>query len=160
MISSYMSYSSAFALYIEHFAYYCGFYFAPFRPSNSDFGYVLVGLFATSLSQMWFWDGFSQNLDWSWHVIKAWDFPSILDLGPGHALAKSRKSRHSEKMHVSLKVFMSYSLVRWMFKDVNDSLTQMNVCKEIARIVIENFALRHVRCIPAFTSLYYICHWL
>jgi hypothetical protein len=31
--------SSAFALYIERFAYYCGFYFAPFRPSNSDFGY-------------------------------------------------------------------------------------------------------------------------
>jgi hypothetical protein len=32
--------SSAFALYIERFAYYCGFYFAPFRPSNSDFGYI------------------------------------------------------------------------------------------------------------------------
>jgi hypothetical protein len=31
--------SSAFALYIERIAYYCGFYFAPFRPSNSDFGY-------------------------------------------------------------------------------------------------------------------------
>jgi hypothetical protein len=35
----YSSSSSAFALYIEHFAYYCGFYFTPFRPSNSDFGY-------------------------------------------------------------------------------------------------------------------------
>jgi hypothetical protein len=30
--------SSAFALYIERFAYYCSFYFMPFRPSNSDFG--------------------------------------------------------------------------------------------------------------------------
>jgi hypothetical protein len=35
--------SSAFALHIEHFAYYCGFYFAPFRPSNSDFGYTEEG---------------------------------------------------------------------------------------------------------------------
>jgi hypothetical protein len=35
--------SSAFALYIERFAYYCGFYFAPFRPSNSDFGYLEEG---------------------------------------------------------------------------------------------------------------------
>jgi hypothetical protein len=35
--------SSAFALYIEHFAYHCGFYFAPFRPSNSDFGYIEEG---------------------------------------------------------------------------------------------------------------------
>jgi hypothetical protein len=35
--------SSAFALYIERFAYYCGFYFTPFRPSNSDFGYIEEG---------------------------------------------------------------------------------------------------------------------
>jgi hypothetical protein len=35
--------SSAFALYIERFAYYCSFYFAPFRPSNSDFGYIEEG---------------------------------------------------------------------------------------------------------------------
>jgi hypothetical protein len=27
---------------------------------------VLVWFFATLLSQMWFWDGFSQNLDWSY----------------------------------------------------------------------------------------------
>jgi hypothetical protein len=30
---------------------------------------VLVWFFATPLSQMWFWDSFSQNLKWSWHVI-------------------------------------------------------------------------------------------
>jgi hypothetical protein len=35
--------SSAFALYIVRFAYYCGFYFAPFSPSNSDFGYFEEG---------------------------------------------------------------------------------------------------------------------
>jgi hypothetical protein len=35
--------SSAFTLYIERFAYYCGFYFTPFRPSNSDFGYIEEG---------------------------------------------------------------------------------------------------------------------
>jgi hypothetical protein len=39
MVSS----SSAFALYIERFAYYCGFYLAPFRPSNSDFGSIEEG---------------------------------------------------------------------------------------------------------------------
>jgi hypothetical protein len=35
--------SSAFALYIERFVYNCGFYFAPFRPSNSDFGCIEEG---------------------------------------------------------------------------------------------------------------------
>jgi hypothetical protein len=35
--------SSAFALYIEHFAYYCSFYFTPFRHTNSDFGYIEEG---------------------------------------------------------------------------------------------------------------------
>jgi hypothetical protein len=33
----------AFALYNEHFMYYCGFYFTPLRPSNSDFGYIEEG---------------------------------------------------------------------------------------------------------------------
>jgi hypothetical protein len=35
--------SSEFVLYIECFACYCGCYFAPFRPSNSDFGYIEEG---------------------------------------------------------------------------------------------------------------------
>jgi hypothetical protein len=35
--------SSVFALYIEHFAYYCGFYFMPFKLSNSNFGYIEEG---------------------------------------------------------------------------------------------------------------------
>jgi hypothetical protein len=35
--------SSAFALYIERFAYYCGFYFTPFSHSNSNFGYIEEG---------------------------------------------------------------------------------------------------------------------
>jgi hypothetical protein len=38
-----ISSSSAFALYIERIAYYCGFYFARFRPNNSDFGYIEEG---------------------------------------------------------------------------------------------------------------------
>jgi hypothetical protein len=37
--SAYSSSSSAFAL-IEHFAYYCGVDFTPFRPSNSTFDYI------------------------------------------------------------------------------------------------------------------------
>jgi hypothetical protein len=44
--------SSAFALYIERFAYYCGFYFAPFRPSNSDFAYIEEGE-VTHLPPVW-----------------------------------------------------------------------------------------------------------
>jgi hypothetical protein len=30
-------------LYNERFTYYCSFYFMPFRPSNSDFGYFEEG---------------------------------------------------------------------------------------------------------------------
>jgi hypothetical protein len=43
IISSSFSSSSLFALYIEHLVYHCGFYFAPFRPSNSDYGYFEEG---------------------------------------------------------------------------------------------------------------------
>jgi hypothetical protein len=42
--------SSAFALYIERFAYYCGFYFVPYRSSNSDFGYIEEGIPITALT--------------------------------------------------------------------------------------------------------------
>jgi hypothetical protein len=35
--------SSAFALYSVCFAYYCSFYFAPFRPSNSGYGILRKG---------------------------------------------------------------------------------------------------------------------
>jgi hypothetical protein len=34
---------SLYILSVLRFAYYCGFYFTPFRPSNSDFGYIVEG---------------------------------------------------------------------------------------------------------------------
>jgi hypothetical protein len=46
--------SSAFALCIERFAYYCGFYFAPF--SNSDFGYIVEGESTSGCTLLQVWD--------------------------------------------------------------------------------------------------------
>jgi hypothetical protein len=34
---------SLYILSVFAYYYYCGFYFAPFRPSNSDFGYIEEG---------------------------------------------------------------------------------------------------------------------